>query len=181
MLCLVEKKKCNIRAGSIFQFNKELTFDPGVRVEFFIITKDNLLLIQQSFQIWKDQIFKDDFYRSRTLPSGKVPLSIFFRLFSLAGLRFHCTTPLASSIRQCFPAHPLTSALRQTHTVVCHVVLLYTQNGNVSRRKIYLWQSGIRDGSLFTGGIFLSGYAGQEASGVRPMWKTGQKQSYKPA
>ena len=34
---------------------------------------------------------------------------------------------------------------------------------------------------LFTGGIFLSGYAGQEASGVRPMWKTGQKQSYKPA
>jgi len=35
---------------------------------------------------------------------------------------------------------------------------------------------------LFTGvGIFLSGYAGQEASGIRPMWKTGQKQSYKPA
>ena len=33
----------------------------------------------------------------------------------------------------------------------------------------------------FTGGIFLSGYAGQEASGVGPMWKTGQKQSYKPA
>ncbi len=31
------------------------------------------------------------------------------------------------------------------------------------------------------GGIFLSGYARQEASGVRPMWKTGQKQSYKRA
>jgi len=34
---------------------------------------------------------------------------------------------------------------------------------------------------LFTGRIFLSGYARQEASGVRPMWKTGQKQSYKRA
>ena len=31
------------------------------------------------------------------------------------------------------------------------------------------------------GGIFLSGSAGQEASGVRPMWKTGRKQSYKRA
>ena len=34
---------------------------------------------------------------------------------------------------------------------------------------------------LFTVGIFLSGITGQEAPGVRPMWKTGQKQSYKPA
>ena len=31
------------------------------------------------------------------------------------------------------------------------------------------------------GGIFLSDSAGQEASGVRPMWKTGRKQSYKRA
>jgi len=34
---------------------------------------------------------------------------------------------------------------------------------------------------LFTGRIFLSGYARQEASGVHPMWKTGQKQAYKRA
>ncbi len=34
---------------------------------------------------------------------------------------------------------------------------------------------------LFTGGIFLSGSAGQEASGVRLMWKTGRKQSCKRA
>jgi len=34
---------------------------------------------------------------------------------------------------------------------------------------------------LFTGGIFLSGYAGQEASGVRPMGKTGGKPPYKQA
>ncbi len=34
---------------------------------------------------------------------------------------------------------------------------------------------------LFTGDIFLSGIAVQEASGVRPMWKVEEKHSYKQA
>ena len=51
-----------------------------------------------------------------------------FGFAAYAGLRFYCT-PLASSIRQYLPAAPLTSTLRPTHAVVCHLFVLYTHAG----------------------------------------------------
>jgi len=51
-----------------------------------------------------------------------------------AGLRFHCTTPPESSIRQCVPAHSLISTLRQTHAVAYLVLLLYAQRKSMSMK-----------------------------------------------
>ena len=51
-----------------------------------------------------------------------------------AGLRFRCTTPPESSIRQCVPAHSLISTLWQTHAVACLVLLLYAQRKSMSMK-----------------------------------------------
>lgn len=58
----------------------------------------------------------------------------FLSACAYAGLRFPCTTPPESSIRQCVPAHSLTSTLRQTHAVACLVLLLYAQNKSMSMK-----------------------------------------------
>lgn len=51
-----------------------------------------------------------------------------------AGLRFRCTTPPESSIRQCVPAHSLISTLWQTHAVAYLVLLLYAQRKSMSMK-----------------------------------------------
>lgn len=58
----------------------------------------------------------------------------FLSACAYAGLRFPCTTPPESSIRQCVPAHSLTSTLRQTHAVACLVLLLYARNKSMSMK-----------------------------------------------
>ena len=71
------------------------------------------------------------------LPTKKAPLSrsfwsIFFQSKDLRRFEVVCTTPPESSIRQCIPAHPLTSQLRQTHAVACLVFIVYTGTRNMS-------------------------------------------------
>ena len=74
-------------------------------------------------------------YKERGLSCGRPRLSIFFQLLAYSGLRFHCTTPPESSVRQCFPAHSLTSTLWQAHVVVCLYILLYAEPLMMSIRK----------------------------------------------
>lgn len=55
-----------------------------------------------------------------------------FGLIAYAGLRFHCTTPPESSVRQCVPAHPLASTLRQTHAVARRYLYHRTRRRDLS-------------------------------------------------
>lgn len=77
-----------------------------------------------------------------------------------AGLRYRCTTPPESSIRQCVPAHSPISTLRQTHAVACLVLLLYAQHKSMSMKflKTFFIKNVSQLGTEY-GGDYYSGYS----------------------